>query len=317
MAVTPFTLVGELTAIAELYINERFIADRALPRVRTSTEVYRFRQWPLESRFTVPDTFAHRLSPPNKVQDLWTEGTGTTRDFGLDHPVPVKDQMNAAADGMNMQLNATSYVTQLILLDREVRAAGVIFNAANYGAGLTLTLGAGTQWDDPLVNPVIQIKDNMALPLVRPNKMVLGLEAWNALCTNPFLVESIRGGIFPANNAAQAGITTESQVAALFGLDEVLVGDSRHNTAKEGATPTIVRVFNDSAALLHINDNVRTTNDMIVTWGYTAQFGERVAGTIQDPNMGIHGGVWVRVGESVNEQVIAPSAGFLFLDTVS
>ena len=312
-----FTNVGELQAVAELYQNDNYIADLVLPRVPTRTTSYRFQRYPLESRYTVPQTLTGRLSTPRRVQDRWLEDTGLVADYGLDHPIPMQDIRDANFNGVDMRLGATSYVTQLVRLDREIRVATVVFDVANYAAGLSVTLGAGTQWDDPTSEPVFQIKDALSQPLLRPNIMVIGLESWNRLCTHPQMLEAIRGGISPANNAATQGIVTQDNVARLFGLQAVYVGDARVNTANPGVTPVLARVFTDSCALLHINTTVTNTFDRIITWGYTVEFETIVAAQIDDPDMGLHGGIRIRVGESVNEQIVAPSAGYLFLDTVA
>lgn len=312
-----FTSVGEMQAVAELYQNTTFIADRVLPRVPTATTVYRFKRYPLESRFTVPTTLTGRLGTPNRVQDRWKEDSGFVKSYGLDHPIAFMDMKDAAAVGVDMRLSATSYVTQLVRLDREQRVASMVFNASNYAAGLSEALGAGLQFSNSAAPLVFLIKDRLNQPLVRPNVAVFGLEAWNHFSTNPQIVQAIRGAIAPGNNAATSGTVTEAQVAQLFGLDEVLVGDARINTAAMGATPVLQRVYTDSLALIHRNTSVSTTFDQIITWGYTVEYETIVAGTIDDPDIGLHGGVRVRVGESLEEQLVAPSAGYLMTDCVA
>ena len=77
----------------------------------------------------------------------------------------------------------------------------------------------------------------------------------------------------------------------------------------------MVRVWGKSCAILHRNMNADT--EFGVTFGFTAQFGNRVAGTIVDPDIGIYGGERVRVGESVKELVTAPDLGYLFSTAVA
>ncbi|EHF7717022.1 phage capsid protein, partial [Salmonella enterica] len=54
-----------------------------------------------------------------------------------------------------------------------------------------------------------------------------------------------------------------------------------------------------------------------VTFGFTAQFGSRVSGSIPDPDMGMRGGQRVRVGESVRELIVAQDCGYFFQNAVS
>lgn len=47
-----------------------------------------------------------------------------------------------------------------------------------------------------------------------------------------------------------------------------------------------------------------------VTFGFTAEYGTRIAGAEYDSRIGLRGGRRVRVGESVKEIVCAPELGF-------
>ena len=50
-----------------------------------------------------------------------------------------------------------------------------------------------------------------------------------------------------------------------------------------------------------------------MTFGYTAEFENRIVGTIQDdPDIGLRGGIRVRVGMSVKEKVIAGQLGYFW-----
>jgi len=317
MAVAPFQIVPEMQAVAEMYFNVRFIADAVLPRVITGTKEFQFKRWVVERNFTLPNTLVGRTSAPRRVEDKWTLDTAVCADHGLDHPLPIEDIMNARTGaGIDLRINAAQYLTWLVLLAREKRVADVVFNAANYAAGLSVTLAGPAQWTVIATStPLNDIITGLSAPLLEPNKIVFGKDSWDAFRVHPQIVQAVRGGVRPANNAASEGIVFQQDIASLFSVDEVLVGDGRINLAKEGETPNIVRVFTDSVALLHINTTVKTVQDLIPTWGYTAQFGERIAGTIPAAMMGLHGGEFARVGETVLEKPIAPSAGYLIQDT--
>jgi hypothetical protein len=93
-------------------------------------------------------------------------------------------------------------------------------------------------------------------------------------------------------------------------LDAVYVGESYVNSAKKGQTATLARVWGKFFALLYrdsLADASRGT-----TFGFTAQFGGRIAGSFEDKDIGMRGGLRVRVGESVKEVVSANDLGYLF-----
>ena len=64
------------------------------------------------------------------------------------------------------------------------------------------------------------------------------------------------------------------------------------------------------ASLLYISQDAADADQP--TFGFTAQFGSRIAGDIPAPNVGLRGGVRVRVGESVLEVVADNSVGYFF-----
>jgi hypothetical protein len=94
------------------------------------------------------------------------------------------------------------------------------------------------------------------------------------------------------------------------------VGQGFLNTAKKGQTPSLSRVWGKHAALIH-RDGLADSRGNRTTFGFTAQWGERIAGTIRDPNVGMRGGTVVRVGESVAEVIAAPDLGYLFENAVA
>ena len=312
-----FTHVGEIQAIAEMYSNTSFIADLVMPRVRVNSTVYRYYKFPDELRFTVPGTSVGRYSRPNQTMHRWTQMEGFTKDWGLDEPISSQDLRDAQASGVDMRLSTAETVTELIRLDREIRVANLVFDSNNYASGLSVTLSGTDQFDDPASNPIPLILDALDAPLVRPNTMVFGVDAWRAFRANPKIVEAIRGAINPGNNAASVGFVNEADVASLFRVDRVLIGDARVNDNAMGVTPSLSRVWTDSLSLIYVNNSIDTTLGKRVTWGFTAEYGTVSGGIIPDPDIGLYGGIRVRVGESLDEKVIATSAGYLFSDCVS
>ncbi len=156
----PFIIQPHLTAIAIAYRNEQMIADGILPRVPVPGETFKYSVYDKADTFTIPDTKVGRTSRPNEVDYHATEQTASTVDYGLEEPIPQKDIDNAAGSPVDPQMIATEQITTLLDLDREQRAANIVFNAANYAAANKVTLVQGnSQWSDATVNPLAQISD--------------------------------------------------------------------------------------------------------------------------------------------------------------
>lgn len=297
----PFPTTPELIAVAIAYQNRSMIADDVLPRVSVGREEFKYWEFPKEEGFTVPDTRVGRKSQPNQVEFSATEKTSSTEDYGLDDAIPQKD-IDEAPQGLDPRARATEQLTNLILLDREVRVAGIVFDPATYSAGLKEVLAAGNKFSDAASKPLTIIGDALDVPLVRPNVMVIGQKAWTALRRHPQIVEAVLG------TAAKEGMASRQAVAELLELEEILVGESFVNTARKGKPGVFARTWGPNAALIHRNRQADTRNGL--TFGYTAQRGTRIAGAIEDRDIGLRGGVRVRVGEQVKEVISAPDAAY-------
>ena len=316
MSSAPFPITPEMTAIALAYKNTKLIADDVLPRIPVGTQEFKYASYTKSEQFSVPDTKVGRKSAPNEVEFTATEVTSKCDDYGLDDPVPQEDIINAnnvaAITGRNYDPlgRATEGLTNLIMLAREQRAANLVFTAANYAAANQVTLSGTSQWSDFVnSNPISDLMNGIDVPIFRPNIMVLGRAAFTKLCQHPKIVKAVLG------NAGDSGVARRADIAAMLELDEVLVGEGWVNTAKRGQTPTLVRVWGKHAALLYRDKTADTMGG--TTFGYTAQWGSRIAGANPDGNIGLRGGQRVRVGESVKELLIANDLGYFIQNAVA
>lgn len=308
MAVAPFPTQPELIAVTIAYRNKRLIADEVLPRVPVGKQEFKYLKYNMAEGFTIPDTRVGRTSQPNQVNFSATEEVEKTEDYGLDDPVPQADIDNAPPN-YNPLLHAVEGTTDLILLDREVRTAGVVFNAATYGTHKITMGGANKQFQDPESDPIGVIMDGLDSLLLRPNTMVLGKAVYSKLVRHPKVVKAFHG------NAGDAGIATRQFLAQLFELDQVLVGEGFVNIARKGKEPNLARVWGKHIALLTISRTADTQRG--ATFGLTAQWGQRIAGSSPDKNIGLRGGQVVRVGESVKELITAPDLGYFIENAVA
>lgn len=304
----PFPLSPELSAISVAYKNGKMIADGAMPRTSpVGQQLFKYRRYRLADSFTVPETKVGRTSQPNTVDWSFEELEASTQDHALDEPLPHADCENAMAAGINLKGKATEQVTDLLILAREVRVAKVFQDPANFGR--VETLSGSDRWDDPASKPqdfLLELADDQ---IMRANKLVLGRKAARILRTHPQILKAWN------RNEGDSGAVPFAALAELLELDEVLVGEGWINIAKPGQAPNMVRVWGNSAALIHQNGMADTRTG--ISWGYTVPWGTRIASEIEDKDMGMRGGVRIRVGEAVKELVTAPDLGTLIQSVVA
>lgn len=299
----PFKINPTLTAIAQAYRNKAMVADLVMPRKPVGNQEFRYIEYSKSDRFTVPDTMVGRTGRPSEITFGANEKTGSTVDYGLEAPIPQRD-IDTAKDsaGYDPKGHHTEMVTELIILDREKRVADLVHSTTNYDAGNVENLSGTSLWSHPDSKPITDILDALETPLMRPNIAVTNRKVMRVLRTHPELVKAYNGTL------GDAGLLPLSFLEEMFEV-KFIVGQSQINTASRGKQAEYTNLWHDKFALLHINQNARPEGD--ATWGLTAQWGERMGYEKFDDSIGLRGGIRIKVGESVNELVIAKDAGFL------
>lgn len=312
IAPAPFPIRPDLLAVAVGYRNSRLIANEVLPRKPVAAPEFRYLKYPIGEMFTVPETKVGRKGKPNEVELSATEATDKVQDHALDDGIPLQD-IEAAKNQEGIpdpEKRAAMALTELIELAREKRTADLVFLQGTYAAANRTILAGGTQWSD-FVNsdPVSAILTAFDTMVMRPTVSVVGRAVHTKISTHPKICKAVFG------NNTDAGIVTRQQLAALFELDDWLVGEGWINTAKKGQAAVLARCWGKHAAFLHRNPNADTLSG--TTFGVTAQWGSRIAGSEYDKNIGMRGGNQVRVGESVKELVLANDLGYFFENAVA
>lgn len=313
MARSPFVIQPDLTGIAIAYKNQEYIADMIAPRDTVNAELFEWDELNIDSMFEFQDDQVGRLSAPNQVTFNSTRKPGSTVDHGLDSPVPQKDVDNYQGVGASPLAIATEGVTELVMLNREKRVADIVQTAANYKPANTIPLSGTSQFSDYTnSNPVDAILAALDIPLVRPRVMVLSNYGWRVFRQHPKVVESVKG---TGAGSDARGVVARAQVAELLELDAVYVGTTRGKATPrnvDAAASTPARIWGKHLALLGVDPMARLLNMNRPTFLMTAQFGTRVAGTIQDPDMGLKGGIRVRAGEMVREVIMTKECSYFF-----
>jgi len=313
MSQNPFPTNPDLTAIAIAYRNKNLIADQILPRTPVNARAFKWTEIPKGQMMTVPETSVGRRGTPNVVEFGGTERNGSCDDYALDDIVPQDDiEASASASNFDPLNTATTGLTALIELDREVRVATLVFDPSVYEH--KAALDGTSKWDglngagDP-VDPIPVIGDALDVPMMRPNVLILGQKVATKLRQNPNFIKAYNGSL------GDTGMVPLDFIAGLFGLDDIVVGQGRINIAKPGQPVQIMNVWGNHASLIYRNPQARPDRD--VTFGLTATWGSRMAGDWYDQNVGMRGGRQLRVGESVKEIIMATDCAYFFENVLS
>ena len=315
----PFVVSPALTAIAIGYTNpaQTLIADRVLPRTPVAGEKFKWTEFPLAEGFTVPDSKVGRKGRVALVEFSGEEKTESTDDYGFGDLIPNSDIKAAAAarqqglSNYDPENHAAAWLTNLLMLAREVRVAAVVQNPANYANARVQALAGGAKFSDYANSDPIGVLMGMldSTLVFRANRIVMGQIVWSKVRSHPKLVNAVKG------NLTNEGVITRQQLADLLEIKEVIVGEGYVNTAQKGQAANIQRVWGNTIAAHYIDAQVMPEQGG-VTWGFSAQFGTRIAGSIADSDVGLEGGREIRVGERLKEMVVAKDVGALLTGVV-
>ncbi|HAE40566.1 MAG TPA: phage capsid protein, partial [Candidatus Riflebacteria bacterium] len=299
-----------MTAVVVAFRNKSLIADEVLPRVPVGKKEFKYSKHTFEEGFTIPSTLVGRKSKPNQVEFSSTDETASCEDYGLDDSIPQDDITHAPAN-FNPLNRAAEGLMDLILLDREVRAASLVFDATKYHADNKVVLAGADQFNDFVASdPIEVIMDCLDSMIMRANVPVFGRLVFSKIIRHPKVLKAIHG------NSGDSGIATRRQIAELFELEDVLVGEAFLNTAKKGETAALSRVWGKHAALIY-RDRMAGNSGNRTTFGFTAEYGSRIAGATPDANIGLRGGQRVRVGETVKELITSDRLGYFIQNAIA
>lgn len=304
----------DLIAISLAYKNTKLIADNVFPRRPVGKEEFKFYAYPKGQFLTIQRSKAGRKGELNKVDFEAQKQLGSVEHYGLQTDIPAADISNAA-EGLNPVNIGTEGLRALVLLEREVRAAKLAFDPANYATENKVQLAGNNRWDVSHADstPIEDIEKGLNLPMIRPNKMVIGQAAWSVLRMHPDIVKATN------RNSGDTGIASKAAVAELFELDDIYVGQGWVNIAKPGQPVVRERVWGKHCLLFNDDATAMPTLGMGMTFGFTAQLGgpTAVANPVQAGKMGLDGGLTVVNGEKVGEYITANDLGYLLEDVIS
>lgn len=156
MADKPAGYAQEQTAIAIAYQNNKMIADDVLPRVPVDTKYYKYVEYDIAQGFTVPDTNWSPRSTATQMHDFGsTDRERGCRDYGMGDLIP-SDDITQSTDKKGKLNRKAEFLTQIVVLDREVRVAGLVQNPASYAA--ENVFAPALAWTDADADPIGDVR---------------------------------------------------------------------------------------------------------------------------------------------------------------
>jgi len=304
-----------LTNVSIAYLQDQaeFVADRAFPPVMVAKQSDRYfaydkgnwfrskarKRGPAEesagSGFTIDNT-------PNYFADVWA----IHRD--------VDDDTRANADAaIDVDRDATEFVTRDLILTREVQWAATYFTTSIWtGTSTGTDVTPSTLWDASGSTPISDIRTQLRSIKkkngFRGNKIVTSDLVWDVLQDHPDFLERIK--------YTQTAIVTTGLLAAVLGLDDVLVGGAVINSVNEGQTDSLDFLFGKHVLCLYAPPRPGL---LTPSAGYIFNWNARVGGFMRVLRFRME---WLKADRVEGEMAfaqkqVAPTLGALLASVIS
>lgn len=229
-----------LTNISVAYLQDQdiYMADRVFPRVPVNkqSDLY-WKYHKSEWRRTDVERRAPSTESPGVGWNVETE-----QYFAHVYAVhkDIDDQLRANADSnFNLDRDATRFVTDQLLLKRDIDWATTYFSAGVWdneetGVASSPTSGQFQQWDQTGSDPIGDVTSAVIAMRESTGK------APNVMVMNPYVLHALRqhDDILDRIKYTQRGIVTEDLLASLFGVSRILITWATQNTGDRFQDPS-------------------------------------------------------------------------------
>lgn len=239
-----------LSNISVAWPNNGLVGNMLYPMVpvkKQSDKYYVFGReaWAIEpgGDFRAPGTVANEI--PGLAVSLDTY-------FAKEHSlqIAVTDEERENVDsGLAPDRDGTELVTSKIMLAREIAMMTQAQTAANYATNYSTTLAGGTQWSDYVnSDPVGVVKTGRRKIhsglFFEPNVGIFPYQVMSILEDHPDFIERIK--------YSERGIITSDIIAAVFGVETIIVPGVGYNSANPGQTASLGYLWGKDVILAYV-----------------------------------------------------------------
>lgn len=238
-----------LTNLSTAYLQSQdaFIASKVFPIVPVQKQTDKF------YTYTKNDWFRDEAQLRADATESAGSGYGlSTSTYSCDVYAMHKDigyQTRANADSqINLDRDATEFVTQRLLLKQEIQFVTDFFTTSVWGTDSTPTnLWSDFTNSDPIEDIETGKEAILSVTGQMPNTLVLGYQVYRKLKNHPDIIDRIK-----YTSGVTGRTVTPELLAAMFDIDRVLVARAIKATNNEGETAAYSFTHGKHALLAHV-----------------------------------------------------------------
>lgn len=291
-----------LSNISVAYSNAEFIADQVFPLVSVEKKSDSYFTFGKSAWFR--DEAAQRAPGTRAARGEYDISTASYVCVPYALATPLPDEVRANADDpLRPGVTAVEYVTNSLLLAREIRVANIVTGSANWA----YSSSPSTQWSSDTSEPETDI-DNAINGVVSevgrfPNVAAMSWDVWRRLKNHPNMLERLK-------YTRPGGVLTTADLREWFGFDKVLIGMGLRDTSKDGQSASMGFIWGDDFWCGYVPGNAAL---MTPAAGYILEWGSRTVSEYREDQE--HQDVY-EVQEFTDEVITASDAGAIVYSAV-
>lgn len=289
-----------LSEISVKYRFADFIADRVFPTLPVKQETNLYRVYSRNIR--IPETRRANKSASRQFEMEASTSSYQLERHSLHDVVSDEDVMNF--DQADLRADVTEHLTDAILRRREKGVAD-LFTSTSWSLGVSLAAGGKFSDNTTTSNPIL-VADTAATTIIsnaglRPNFGILPRPGFIAAKNHVSVLDRTKYTSMEMS---------ETMLAALFGLPELLVPIASQDTAAEGLTESISDIWPD---VFFVGYKAARPSPLAPSAGYIF---ERTVPRVKRWREEQLNGEVIEVNMQFQPKIVASLAGYLIKDCV-
>lgn len=309
-----------LQNLSVMYANQELIGDIISPTVYTGGALSgTYFTYDKDGRLAYPDDTATDRTDLAELNE--DRGTATYSLTGRGFKEFVDQLTLQNQDSVLDELmDATENVLYALKFKKEQRLATLFETSSNFGTYTTISAGTG-RWNNAVSsgvytdgNPIGDVAtaiDSLWLGNGPVRKIgVTSLAVYNVLRRHSQMVDAIKGGGGPN---APANVTRQV-IAQMLGLDDIVIGAARYNSAQVGQTSSYSRMWGNHFAVIAVADSPSRRH---ASFSYTFQDAPTQSDQMWMLEKGMKGGYMCRSSHCDQHKITASLCGYRIVTPIT
>lgn len=226
----------------------RYIADAVLPILGVAKEAATM-SVTKRRNLTIPETKHANGATYNRVDLYMDDMAYACVDHGLEGQITDRDREKYSSD-FDAEVEKTQAIKIKMKLAREKRVKDLVFNTTTWTGADLYTDNSGAPWDaaaSAVIKQIQTAREKVRLNCGVPaDSMIIGESAFINLLNNTEIKAKFPGATVITEAMMRA------QMGAIFGIQNLIVGQAVYNSADEGLTFTGAEIWPDDYALVAV-----------------------------------------------------------------